>query len=264
MRQRNSGNPFFTILIMLASVVMIVVGIIVFIPFSQRTGSTQQTAQGIASVRDMEARDISAVDSELRKQMASEETQDMDLWEKLNFYDTYIFGDSRCEPFFWSGLQVEHVFAEKSATVKYVGEHIDEIAAARPGNLVLSFGMNDMGMYAYDPANYWETGDDYVVAVDEYIRMIHEVSPDTNVYVNSIIPVLDFALDSQPRWAAVDEWNAALKAYCDESGNGYIDTTFIAYDYADLFDDDGVHFYSQTILDEWGEAILKAVEAKLY
>ena len=155
------------------------------------------------------------------------------------------------------------MFADKSTTIKYIGEHIEEIQNAKPKNLVLSFGMNDMGMYAYDPDNYWETGDDYVVAYNSYIEMIREVSPDTNIYINSIIPVLDVALESQPRWAAVDEWNAALEAYCAENDVGYIDTTFITYEYGDLFDDDGVHFYAQSALDAWGDAILEAVEERM-
>ena len=264
MKNRNSVNPIFSIIIMLASVILIVLGIIVFIPFFGKTSSTETVQQGVQFLQEQEHKDITGIDSELRKQTAREDTEGMDLWEKLNFYDTYIMGDSRCEPFFWSGLQMEHVWAEKSATIKYIGEHIEEIAAARPGNLVLSFGMNDMGMYVYDPENYWETEADYVEAYDYYVNLIREASPDTNIYINSIIPVLDVALDSQPRWAYVDVWNAALQEYCSENDVGYIDTTFITYMYGDLFDDDGVHFYSQTVLDSWGEAILEEVENRVY
>ena len=247
----------------LVEAALIILGVIVFIPGGRKNSHSEAVQQGISYVQSQEQRDVSHIDEAQRKQDLSAETEGMSLWEKLNYYDTYIMGDSRTEPFLWSGLKPEHVFADKSTTIKYIGEHIDDIASTQPGNLVLSFGMNDMGMYAYDPDNYWETGDDYVVEYDEYIDQIREVSPDTNIFINSIIPVLDVALESQPRWAAVDEWNAALEEYCAANDVGYIDTTFITYDYGDLFDDDGVHFYSQTALDAWGEAILDAIEDEM-
>ena len=264
MKKQNSANPIISIIIMLAMIVMIIAGIVVLFPFIGKHENREVTARGRRYLQEQAEKDISVVDAELRRQSASSDTADMDVWEKLNYYDTYIFGDSRCETFLWCGLKTEHVFAEKSATIKIIEEYLDTVASARPGNIVLSYGMNDMGMYAYDPENYWEDGDAYVEAYDSYIKMIKEVSPDTNIYINSIIPVMDRALESQPRWAAVDEWNAALKKYCEENDVGYIDADFIAYDYGDYFDDDGVHFYNQMILDEWGEAILKAVEEKEY
>lgn len=263
MRKQRPVSKLNTGLVLLAQIVLIILGVIVFFPSGRKKSDPAVVQQGISYVQSQEQRDVSGIDTAMKKQDLSEETAGMDLWEKLNYYDTYIMGDSRTEPFLWSGLQTEHVFADKSTTIKYIGEHMEDIANAKPGNLVLSFGMNDMGMYAYDPDNYWETGDDYVIEYGEYIDQIREVSPNTNIYINSIIPVLDVALESQPRWAAVDEWNAALEEYCRNNDVGYIDTTYITEEYGDLFDDDGVHFYSQTVLDSWGESILEAVEKKM-
>ena len=264
MNRQTSVNPILYIIIMLAMVAMIIGGIVVLFPYIGKSENKKVTETGRQYLQELEARDVSAIDAELRRQATSEVTAGMDVWEKLNYYDTYIFGDSRCETFLWCGLKTEHVFAEKSATIKYIEDYIDTIASAKPGNIVLSYGMNDMGMYVYDPEHYWEDGDDYVEAYDMYINMIREVSPDSNIFINSIIPVQESALELQPRWEAVDEWNAAIKKYCEANDVGYIDANFIAYDYGDYFDDDGVHFYNQMILDDWGETILKAVEKKVY
>ena len=264
MRQNSSNNPIFQLILLLVATVMIVLGIIVFIPFVKKKSNTQVTAQGRTYVSQLEQKDISTVDAELRKRTMMTNTDGMGLWEKLNYYDTYIMGDSRCEVFLWCGLQTEHVFAEKSTTIKYIAERIDDIRGSQPGNLVLSFGMNDLGMYVYDPDNYWETALDYVEAFDGYIQMIKEASPDTRIYINSIIPVQPQAIEMQYRWALVDEWNAALEKYCSGTDVTYIDTAFIAYDYADLFDDDGIHFYADSAIRSWGEAILDAVEQNMY
>jgi len=260
---RKPVSKLHMMILILAEAALIILGVIIFIPAGKKSSNQSVVQEGVDYVLQSQGKDESYIDASMKKADLSAETEGMNTWEKLNYYDTYIMGDSRTEPFFWSGLQVEHVYADKSTTIKYIGEHMEDIEQAKPGNLVLSFGMNDMGMYAYDPEHYWENGDDYVEEYAMYIDQIHEVSPDTNVYINSIIPVLDVALESQPRWAAVDEWNAALKAYCEANDVGWIDTTFITSEYGDLFDDDGVHFYSQTVLDAWGDAILEAVEERM-
>ena len=84
MKNRNSVNPIFSIIIMLASVILIVLGIIVFIPFFGKTSSTETVQQGVQFLQEQEHKDITGIDSELRKQTAREDTEGMDLWEKLN------------------------------------------------------------------------------------------------------------------------------------------------------------------------------------
>ena len=263
MNQKRSVNPIIAVIIMLAMILLIVSGIIVFIPFSGTGSLAVQTEQGVSYLKELEDRDVSALDEQVRERIDPAETEGMTVWEKLDYYDTYIFGDSRGEVLYWSGMQMEHVFVEKNATIKYIGELIDIVADTKPRNLLLTFGINDLGMYAFDPDNYWETGEDYAQAYDYYIGLIHEVSPDTVVYINSIIPVQPYAVDIQPRWALIPEFNEALQKYCDSHDAVYVDANDIAEEYGDLFNDDGVHFYAQAAIDAWGETILAAVEGQM-
>ena len=243
--------------------VLIIIGaVVLLLPSGVPRSSQTALSEGVSYLKAQENRDISGVDRELRMRVSMEALEGMDTWEKLDYFDTYIMGDSRTGIFIWSGINPDHVWAETSTTIKWIGEKIDLIADAKPGNLVLSFGMNDMGMYDYDPENYWDTAQDYVEEYKDYIAMIREVSPQTNIYINSIIPALEAGIERQPRWAMAPEWNAALKEFCDEYDIGYIDADYIAEEYGDYFEDDGVHFYLQAALDSWGETILEAVEEK--
>lgn len=248
------------ILTPLACVVLVIASaFILLLPSGTKSSDTAALATGISYIEGLESRDVSSVDRELRLRVTMDALEGMDTWEKLDYYDTYIMGDSRVEPFLWY-LKPEHVFADKSTTIKYIEERIDDIASAKPGNLVLSFGMNDIGMYEFEPEDYWETAEDYVEAYPYYIDLIREASPETNIYINSIIPALEAGIERQPRWILIPEWNEALRKFCESYGVGYIDTTYITDVYGEYFDDDGVHFYVQDAVTDWGESILSAIQ----
>ena len=250
-----------SILTPLMCVLLIAAGAAVFlIPSKTAVSNPAALASGISYMKELELQDVSSVDQELRLRVSMEALEGMSTWEKLDYFDTYIMGDSRTALFTWSGMNPDHIWAESSTTIKWVEEKLDLIASVRPGNLVLSFGMNDMGMYEFDPYDYWETAEDYVEACQYYIDLIREVSPETNIYINSIIPVQESGIERQPRWVMVPEWNAALREFCASYGVGFIDVDYLAYVYADDFQEDGVHFYVQAALEDWGDSILEVVE----
>jgi len=244
------------------SLLLVIAGVIVFIPSIKPKSNPSALEQGRAYIKSEESRDVSGIDKTLRMRVSEEALEGMDIWEKLDYFDTYIMGDSRVGLFIWSGMNPDHVWAEASTTIKYIEENIDLIAAAKPENLVLSFGMNDLGMYEFNPDDYWETAQDYVEAYKYYIDMIRSVSPETNIYINCIIPALEAGIERQPRWALAPEWNEALKEFCAQNDVSFIDVSYIADVYADYFEDDGVHFYWQAALDDWGESIVEAIEEK--
>ena len=264
MNRNHSVNPIWMILVTLAMIILIVTGVLVFLPFTSGSGKNAGIVeQGISYLKSQEAKDISALDVQVKEKRDPAETEGMTSWEIMDYYDTYIIGDSRVEVLYWAGIQMEHVFVEKNSTIRYLDERMEDIAAAHPANLVMSFGINDLGMYTYDPDNYWETADDYIAELDTYIRTIRERSPGTNIYINSIIPVQDYILEVQPRWALIDEWNAALQQYCSENDLVYIDANYIADEFGEFFDDDGVHFYEQAAIDAWGETIADAIVKRM-
>ena len=246
----------------ICAALVIIGAVVLLLPSNPPRSSEAAVSAGVSYIKEQEARDISGVDRGLRMRVSMEALEGMNVWEKLDYFDTYIMGDSRTAVFIWSGMNPDHVWAENSTTIKWIEEKADLIENAKPGNLVLSFGMNDLGMYEFDPDNYWETAEDYVEAYKYYIDLIREVSPQTNIYINSIIPALEAGIERQPRWALAPEWNAALKEFCDGYDVGFIDVDYIADEYGDYFEDDGAHFYLQAALDDWGESILEAIEQK--
>ncbi|MBQ9032894.1 MAG: SGNH/GDSL hydrolase family protein [Parasporobacterium sp.] len=243
--------------------VLVAAGAVVFLLPSGKPQSSREAVQdGVAYIKELETKDITEVDQELKLRVSMEALEGMDVWEKLDYFDTYIMGDSRTAIFNWSGINPDHIWAEASTTIKWIEEKKDLIENAKPKNLVLSFGMNDIGMYDTDPEHYWETAEDYVEAYRYYVDLIREVSPETHIYINSIVPALPAGIERQPRWAIAPEWNAALNEFCSAYGIGFIDVDYLADRYAEYYEADGVHLYYMDALNDWGESILEAVENK--
>ena len=64
--------------------------------------------------------------------------------------------------------------------------------------------------------------------------------PDANVFVNSIFPVQDSAIEDDPYLADIADYNTALKELCDSRSIGFIDNTDLVED--QYFEPDGQHF----------------------
>ena len=57
------------------------------------------------------------------------------------------------------------------------------------------------------------------------IELIRTSVPGIEVYVNSTIPATDPAFEQSDKWRNIPEWNAAIKAHCEENGIHYVDVS---------------------------------------
>jgi lysophospholipase L1-like esterase len=124
----------------------------------------------------------------------------------------------------------------------YIEDHVDEVDSLQPKYIYIAYGVNDMGR----EVGYWDGQDGYGSVVEEQIDKLLAVDPEANIIVNSIIQCTPEALEYAPRWANVDTYNQELQEMCERRGWVYVDNSTICdYGNADIYQADGVHFYSK-------------------
>lgn len=96
------------------------------------------------------------------------------------FEGTVILGDSVTEGISGYGyLSEDKVFCRVGGSVLNSSDEIPKAAATNPEIAFFSFGSNEMGMFSGD-ADY------FTQKYEEFIRSFMELSPDTEIYVNSV------------------------------------------------------------------------------
>ena len=71
------------------------------------------------------------------------------------------------------------------------------------------------------------------------VKQIQNALPDTAIYINSILPIQQSAIDQSPALAYYDSFNQALRDFCDEMGCTFIDDTFLVDE--SMYEPDGEH-----------------------
>ena len=75
--------------------------------------------------------------------------------------------------------------------------------------------------------------------IGAHLTQMHEL-PDANIFVNSIFPVQQKAIDKDPLLAGIPEYNEALSTLCESRGIGFIDNSELVQD--QYYEPDGQHF----------------------
>lgn len=196
------------------------------------------TAAGLEYIQEKEAENVSEIENKIslleqQDGAGGEEGEDTrSLKEK--FSTAVVIGDSVTQGFSEFGV------LNASSVISRIGLHLyeteDLIAQAKeisPGTVFLALGRNDLASTEGD-AN--EFTDQYTEVLDQIVEEL----PDANIFVNSIFPVQDKALEDDPYLKDIEQYNEALRELCDSRGIGFIDNTELAED--QYFEEDGQHF----------------------
>lgn len=95
-----------------------------------------------------------------------------------------------------------------------IQERLEEVTASKPAKIFLMIGTNDLA--------YGKTSEYVIENYQKIIDRIKVASPDTEVYIQSILPVDDAIHWTRPN-AAILKINEALKGICREQELVYID-----------------------------------------
>ena len=150
------------------------------------------------------------------------------------FSGAVVVGDSITQGF------TEFDVLNASSVVSKIGVHlyelddlIEQVKEISPGTVFLAMGMNDLSATEGDV-------DKFISQYTEVLDKIAEEVPDANIFVDSIFPVQEKAVEDDPYLKYISDYNQALKELCDSKGIGFIDDTDLVED--QYYEEDGLHF----------------------
>lgn len=181
--------------------------------------------------------------SDVESEVAALEKAEADEIEKRSkrpdsekFKEAVIFGDFTAQGVYEQEVLGEsYVFAREAACVHDpegtgVAEKLDEAAKKNPRVIFLLLGVNDASLEEGSPSAFEE---DYRAFLDQ----VKEKLPDTRIYVNSILPVQQQAIDEAQGLSDIPEYNARLQQVCREVGVAYVDNSDLVTE--ECYKDDG-------------------------
>lgn len=192
------------------------------------------TSAGLEYIRQEEAGDISAIEEKISLLEEQDNNGEDPRSLKEKFTGAVVVGDSIAE-----GFSVYDVL-NASSVVSQIGVHLDEmddlisqISELKPGIIFLALGMNDVTATDGDIEAFTEN---YRTVLEQ----IREEVPDCHIFVNSVFPVQDKAVEEEPALGKIADYNTALAELCDSQRIGFIDNTGLAED--EYYEEDGIHF----------------------
>ena len=167
----------------------------------------------------------------------------MDINYSKYYENTIFMGDSITEALSEFGiLDSYNVIANKGDTVVNALQNTDKLQGINPKNLVLLYGMNDV--IAFDSNSSEESSNAFKEKYIELINSIKAVLPKTNIYLISPLPVMDNAVNTNPRLTNENLNNFRLKVHevATATGSTYIDLASVITEKDYLHEQDGIHY----------------------
>lgn len=232
------------ILAVIPATILLAAGVSFFC--SRSSNSDKLCQKAVTRLEQLEAADISDTESQLRllaekDRPASSSTSEegvlgdilTDVQIKQVFQGTVIVGDSITESIAEYGfLDTSIVVAKLGLRIDAADEQISTAISLNPSVFFLSFGANDLEIYNGDSSAF-------IAAYKEKIDQIKAALPETPIYINSILPIQQSAIDQNPALAYYDSFNQALASFCEESGCTFIDDSFLVDE--NMYEPDGEH-----------------------
>ncbi len=211
-----------------------------------RSEKTAEITKGVEFLKAQESKDPIAVEQVLTEQKKEKmQAERAEMQKKLEdgtinvgslFGDSVIMGDSRAVGFYtYEFLPQSRVLAEGGNTIANILDHEDELIQLNPTSLFLCYGLNDTS------SGFWNTKEDYVNDYASILDELHQKLPNTSIFVNSIIPAQQPAIDTTPAWGNIPEWSEAVHKMVEEKGFGWVSVDDLVSEHQDLYEPDSIH-----------------------
>lgn len=152
------------------------------------------------------------------------------------FTNDLFLGDSITDSLsFYEIINESNVIAEFGFTARKSVSELDSIEKQNPENIFIMLGMNDM----LNNENSDKFAEDY----SNLINSIRERVPDTNIYIQSILPVDPKVREKKPVLTNenIDKFNKVLIKFAKEENINYVNLSSIIEEDKDLLEPDGIH-----------------------
>ena len=194
------------------------------------------TEQGLSYIRAAESEDITTIEQKIN-QLERQDGGDDSRSYKEKFSSSIVMGDSNAEGFSeYDVLNASSVVSKIGVHLYELEEQVQQAADLNPQVIFLALGMNDVIATAGDTEQFLEQ-------YEAVVAQLREAVPNAHIYVNSIFPVQDSAIEKEPELAQISEYNTVLRQMCDDLQLGFIDNTDLVQD--QYYEEDGVHFKAE-------------------
>lgn len=214
---------------------------------SVSASNQEEVLPNVELLKNMENREIPRIEEKIRKVQSEllsskkSESQKNKLSKSVykKIFESVVFmGDSQAEPLSLYGYtDSSSVIAIKGRNVISAKEDIDAVKSLSPQKIVMLYGVNDMLLF--------KTTDAFISHYKDLISSIQKQLPDTQIYVNSVYPVMDFVKEKKPLFKRSDDFNKALVKMCADTGTVYLDSASLLKSNSDYYAHDGIHFKTQ-------------------
>ncbi|MEL5864923.1 SGNH/GDSL hydrolase family protein [Clostridium cochlearium] len=170
---------------------------------------------------------------------AKENTEDPKTKNYKEFFKNDVFmGDSITEALiYYEVLNEKNVCAKKGININNAKNEVEKINIQNPRNIYVLYGVNDMNNTV--PSKWF---------VDHYRTLIHKVKekfPKSNIYIQSVMPVLPMVEQKTPTMtnSYINECNLGLMKMAKEENVKFLNVNSILNESnKNLYEDDGIHF----------------------
>ncbi|MEC0091184.1 GDSL-type esterase/lipase family protein [Paenibacillus macquariensis] len=129
-----------------------------------------------------------------------------------------------------------NVIANAGATALFAIEEVDKIANKKPEHVYIMLGSDDLLMPVDNPKK------DYLENYAKLIKKIKEKMPKAKIHVTSVTPVTKEAMEREPRYKNIPDYNEGLEKLAVTEKIDYIDLSSIFEEQQNLYSKDGIHF----------------------
>lgn len=234
------------------TIVIILLIIILVVEFRRGGNFHNETHRGKEYLIQLEQMDLATVEEKINnhhKDKANEEVVVNDF--NIIYEDTVFMGDSITESLSYNQILNEYnVIAEMGDTVIKATNHISKLEGIQPKNVVLLYGMNDVILF--EETASWNSIDKFKEGYKNLINEIKSKLPNTNIYVQSPLPVNSKATSTNVRLTNenLSRFREAVKEVCEEMSVTYVDISILVDGSSDLHEADGIHF-KREFYDKW-------------
>lgn len=256
MKAKNKRKLEQKLIIMIALLVIIVI-----VEFRKDGSFKSETHKGKEYLIQLEEMDLATVEEKINnhhKDKANEEVVVNDF--NIIYEDTVFMGDSITESLSYNQILNEYnVIAEMGDTVIKAVNHIPKLEGIQPKNVVLLYGMNDVILF--EETASWNSIDKFKEGYKNLINEIKSKLPNTNIYVQSPLPVNSKATSTHPRLTNenLSRFREAVKEVCEEMSVTYVDISILVDGSSDLHEADGIHFKGE-FYDKWLNYLLQFMD----
>jgi len=229
----------------LGIVLLFILGIIVIEIVNHYTISRVDISEGLAIIQTQENADIQNIETKIANienlDVNNGSTQDNRSMKEV-FNTSVIMGDSSTSAFIdYDLLNSSSVVSNIGASLSDMDAEIQQVIELNPQMLFLSYGTNEL-------LNNQGNVNQFIDYFEQFLLKLRNQLPNTKIFVVSILPATQAAIQQNPALAQIPAANEALHNLCDRRQVAFVDLTDLVS--ISLYAEDGIHF-KQPLYESW-------------